>query len=501
VETSGSNIFTNIDTTANPSAATTTLSLSGVTVAQSGSQYRAVFNNGNGIATTTAAALTVTSSSNAATFLGSDTASQGAWSGVYGSDGYDVVGGGESLPAYASLSFSGANSWTWVANTTQTQALQTAPNSSSRVAATLYGQTFSATLNLTGGSHQVALYLVDWDGSSAGGGGARSEQIQIIDPSNNAVLSTQTVSNFSGGVYLVYNLTGNVIVQMTSLAGANALLNGIFFGSTAPAAPTISTNPQAQSTSIGATATFTAAATGSPSPSVQWQVEAPGGNTFTNIDTAANPSAATTTLSLSAVTLAQSGSQYRAVFTNGNGTATTTAATLTVTSSANSATFVGTDSSTQGTWSGTYGADGYDVIGGTESLPAYASLSFNGANSYTWAASTSQTQALQTSPNSSSRVAATLYGPTLTANVNVTGGAHQVAVYLMDWDGSNPGGGGARSEQVQIIDPSNNAVLSTQTVSNFSGGVYLIYNVTGNVIVKITSLTGANAVLNGVFFK
>jgi hypothetical protein len=88
-------------------------------------------------------------------------------------------------------------------------------------------------------------------------------------------------------------------------------------------APTIDTNPTNQTVCAGQTATFTAAASGFPAPTVQWQVST-GGGPFTDI------SGATSTTLMFTATLADNGNQYRAVFTNAGGTATTTAATLTV---------------------------------------------------------------------------------------------------------------------------------------------------------------------------
>jgi len=90
--------------------------------------------------------------------------------------------------------------------------------------------------------------------------------------------------------------------------------------------PKITTQPVNQTVTAGQTATFTAAATGSPTPTVQWQVSTDGGVTFSNVS-----GATSTTLSFTTV-LSQSGNRYRAVFTNSAGTATTTAATLTVNS-------------------------------------------------------------------------------------------------------------------------------------------------------------------------
>ena len=90
------------------------------------------------------------------------------------------------------------------------------------------------------------------------------------------------------------------------------------------AAPLVTTNPTSQSISAGNAVTFAAAASGNPVPTVQWQVSTNGGTTFTNI------SGATSTTYSFATTAAQTGYEYQAVFSNSQGTATTTAATLTV---------------------------------------------------------------------------------------------------------------------------------------------------------------------------
>jgi hypothetical protein len=87
-------------------------------------------------------------------------------------------------------------------------------------------------------------------------------------------------------------------------------------------APVVTTNPLSQ-TVISGNATFTAAASGSPAPTVQWQVSTNGGASFSNI------AGATGTTLTFAANSSQNGYQYRAVFTNACGTATTNAATLT----------------------------------------------------------------------------------------------------------------------------------------------------------------------------
>jgi hypothetical protein len=90
-------------------------------------------------------------------------------------------------------------------------------------------------------------------------------------------------------------------------------------------APIVTTNPTNTSVSAGGTATFTAAANSNPAATVQWQISLDGGATWTDITGATG-----TTLTLANVTAGMNGYKYRAVFTNSVGSATTTAATLTV---------------------------------------------------------------------------------------------------------------------------------------------------------------------------
>jgi hypothetical protein len=93
------------------------------------------------------------------------------------------------------------------------------------------------------------------------------------------------------------------------------------------APPAVTLDPTDETVSAGDPAVFTAATTGSPTPTVQWQVSTDGGQTWTDIT--GNTSATTTTLIIG-TDLSENGYMYRAVFTNPYGTATTTAATLTV---------------------------------------------------------------------------------------------------------------------------------------------------------------------------
>jgi hypothetical protein len=314
-----------------------------------------------------------------------DTTTQGNWIGMYGSQGYDLIGNGVFLPSYAAVTVSGAG-LTWTANTTDRRALQQA-GGSGRVAAGWYSTTsFTVNVNVTDGQlHYLALYFLDWDST------ARSEQVQLTSAATGAVLDTETVSSFHGGVYLDWPISGNMVVTITRLAGANAVLSGLF-------------------------------------------LDPPAG------------------------------------------------------------TLVGKDTTTQGSWIGTYGSQGYDYVG-NQSLPSYATVTVNSpALTWTWSAGTPDRRALQQA-GSSARVASGWYSTTsFTVNVNLTDGqVHCLALYFLDWDTT------VRSEQVELVSAATGAVLDTETVSSFHGGVYLDWRISGNVIVKITRLAGSNAVLSGLF--
>jgi hypothetical protein len=344
---------------------------------------------------------TVAPAGSNASFVQTDTTTQGSWRNAYGADGYDIATdtsfGNPKLPSYATLGITGASTWTWAASTTDVRALQNSANIGQIAAAWYSSTSMSFNLNLNDGqSHEVSLYAVDWDNKG------RSELVQIIDPTTGKVLDTEAIGQFQGGAYLTWNLTGNLVIKVTSVGAANAVVSGLFFGG--------------KPTSIG------------------------------------------------------------------------------------SAHFLGTNTTTQGNWHGAYGAQGYDLAldssAGNPKLPAYVTMGITGASTWTWAASTTDVRALQNSANSG-RIAAGWYSKTsMSFALNLTDGqSHKVSLYAVDYDNT------VRNEQIQIIDSVTGAVLDTETISSFHGGAYLSWNLTGQVVVKVTNLNpNSNAVVSGLFF-
>jgi len=50
-----------------------------------------------------------------------------------------------------------------------------------------------------------------------------------ITDANGNVLNSQSVTNFGGGVYLVWNVSGHVKIQVTLTGDVNAVATGLFF--------------------------------------------------------------------------------------------------------------------------------------------------------------------------------------------------------------------------------------------------------------------------------
>ena len=106
-------------------------------------------------------------------------------------------------------------------------------------------------------------------------------------------------------------------------------------GALCASAPSITTQPTAQTVTAPAAATFAAAGStpaNCSAPGVQWSSEAPGATSFSPIAGATSASYTTP-----ATTTAQSGTKYEATFANAMGSTATSAATLTVVNAAGAA--------------------------------------------------------------------------------------------------------------------------------------------------------------------
>ena len=354
---------------------------------------------------------------------------------------------------------------------------------------------FTMDVNLNdGNTHQVALYALDWDNYEGG----RAEQIQVKDASTSNVLDTRNATGFQNGQYVVWNINGHVkIVVTTTNPNANAVISGIFFESSTVG---VTMTPQNVNLSPGQKQQFNAAVIGTPNKAVTWTISnasnpgnpAPGTISSNGLYTAPATLGTATTVTATAISAADNTKV---------GTATISLAAGTV--GASSATFVRTDTTTQGNWQGVYGADGYLLADGNQTPPSYATVAVENAGSCVWTTTTTDPRAVQNG-NGTGRIAACwnenpFVNWTFSFDVNLTdNNLHQFAIYALDWDNA----GGIRSEAVQIVDAGTGTVLDTEYLSNFTNGVYLVWNLSGHVVVNVTWRGGGDdAVASGIFLQ
>ena len=485
-----------------------------------------------------------------ASFIRSDATTQGNWKGKYGTDGYSVMGDGTQNPAYVVPANAGLQ-YIWTTSTSDIRALQKVAGTD-RVAATWYGQpTFIIDLNITDqNTHQLAIYCMDWD--SAG----RSQNIDILDAGNN-VLDTRPLNGFSGGQYLIWNVSGHVKIRATGL-NSIPLINGIFFGGSAPAATAtyLALDTATQGNWKGKYGTDGYSLMGDGTKNPAYVVPVNGGSQYTwaasttdiralqkvagtdriaatwygqpsfSIDlniTDLNPHQ----LAIYCMDWDNSGrSQTIDILDANNNVLDTRSMSSFVggkylvwnvtghvkiratglssvpviegiflggSAPTSTASFLALDTSTQGNWKGKYGKDGYSLMGDGTLNPAYV-VPVNGGFQYTWNASTSDIRALQKAAGTG-RIAAAWYGqPSFIVDLNITDqNSHQIAIYCVDWDSSG------RSQTIDILDANNN-VLDTRTLTGFTGGQYLVWNVSGHVKIRATGIGSSVPVIEGLFF-
>jgi autotransporter-associated beta strand protein len=175
-----------------------------------------------------------------------------------------------------------------------------------------------------------------------------------------------------------------------------------------------------------------------------------------------------------------------------------------------SATFVGVDSLTQGSWKGKYGADGYEIITGVlnpmmidrqtmwirtddqsfdqlNTYPAYVHCNSSGGGLLPWAFPTSDPRALQYPPlDDDHRIAAGSLRseyPVRTHDLYFTDGqTHRVAQYLL----------GTGIVQFDVLDADSGTLLDTRTAPSCANGKWLIWDLKGHVTIRKTLVAGTS---------
>ena len=164
------------------------------------------------------------------------------------------------------------------------------------------------------------------------------------------------------------------------------------------------------------------------------------------------------------------------------------------------ATFVKLDESTRGTWKGVYGTEGALIAGdkGVTQAPKCATVELvNKTDGIPWAPNAAEDRYAQKTGDAKDRTVTSWVAPEqFDINIDFTDGKeHQVALYCMAW--------GKQCELlVEVIDADTRDVLHSLPVKDFIQGKYLVWNIKGQVIVRLSSTIqaeGTVAQASGLF--
>jgi hypothetical protein len=447
------------------------------------------------------ATATTNTTSGIAHYVSTDTSTEGNWLGAYGADGYSEVGSTASVPSYAVLSPQNQLSWAWATSTTDKRALEL-PNNSGRSAQTWYQTpSFTIDVNVTdGGSHQIALYSVDWDSKG------RAQTVNVIDAQSNALLDSRSIYGFTNGTYLVWTISGHVKFTITATSGPNAVVSGVFFGGagTVPTAPTAPTTPTPPAPPAPPTTGGGSSSTTDPNcPTSGNAVSFLGTDTTTqgawkgigNFN--APPASSTLVYGKDGVILPDTEGCDQACNPFPSyvafGPACISAATSGNTGSKANSThayvnLVQGSSSVMGAEPGNASNTNFFQCNYTNSNPAAP-----------WAPMVAWRPVVDTREISEWY---TCSGVT-SFNLEFSFGSstHNFEIYVVD---DQNGSSNLRSEEIQVLNGDTGAVMyDSGSFTNFTGGVYYKWSVTGHVKIKVinTSTNGSNAVVDGVFFN
>ena len=485
-----------------------------------------------------------------------DATTQGTWIGTYGATGHDIVAGPASLPSYATVTPSGQSTYVWTSNTTDNRALQV-PGGSRIAAVWYSGTSFNVDVNLADGAqHDLELYFADWDNRGRAESVQISDAATGVVLSTQSISSFESGLYLdyavSGHIVITITRTAGINAVLNGLfldptptpittatyLNSDATTQGTWMGTYGATGHDIVAGPASLPSYATVTPSGQSTYVWTSNTTDNRALQVPGGSriaavwysgTSFNVDVnladgaqhdlelyfadwddrgraeSVQISDAATGVVLSTQSISSFDSGLYLDYAVSGHIVITITRTAGINAVLNglfldptptpiaTATYLNSDATTQGTWMGTYGATGHDIVAGPASLPSYATVTPSGQSTYVWTSNTTDSRALQVPGGS--RIAAVWYsGTSFNVDVNLADGAqHDLELYFADWD--NRG----RAESVQISDAATGVVLSTQSISSFDSGLYLDYAVSGHIVITITRTAGINAVLNGLF--
>ncbi len=501
--------------------------------------------------------------SGTAAFVATDGATQGNWRWGYGGDGYSIAGDSASYPSYATVSMTVPTA-TWISPTTDVRALQNSAGTGREATAWYASSNFTIDVNLTDGqSHKLALYALDWDSTTRtqtitirdAGTGTVLDTRNVTGFNGGLYLSW----TLSGHVIFTITNTGPTNAVLSGIffgpAGAAVPPSGaasfvasdgatqgnwrLGYGGdgysiagdsapypsyatvsmTVPTATWMSSTSDVralqnsagtgrEATAWYASSSFTIDVNLTDGQSHEVALYALDWDSYARSQTITVRDAATGTVLDTKTVSGFNGGLYLSWMVSGHVVfnITNTGPTNAVISGiffggastsgpvSSSASFVKADTTTQGSWRPGYGTAGYSIAADSASIPAFATLSIPAATAL-WTSSTTDVRALQNGTGTTRIASCWFTFSTYSVDLNLTDGlTHQIALYALDWDSTT------RTQTITVRDAQTGTVLDTRSLSSFSNGTYLVWTVSGHVVMNVTNTGPTNAVISGIFF-
>lgn len=409
-----------------------------------------------------------------------DTRTRGNWKGVYGSEGFLIVGDRTNLPPHVSLSASLDSVAVHAKRSTQKHALKRSRKSGRTAAFFTSPESFTVDVALLDGElHRLALYFVDWDEPFE-----RVQRVEFLDPTSGELLHSQTISNFSAGIYLTQTVRGAIRICITRLGGPDAVLSGVFVD------PAPSDFPEVQITAPSPGQPFTV-----PSP-VSIMIQATDADGIEQVELFANGSKvgerATAPYAISWTVTSPGDHTLKARATDILGTIRdSTAVTIAAVLPAAMAELMRVDVETQGNWIGKYGADGFAIAGHATNYPPYAAATIGSPHAEVFWIESAPRE-LQT-VDATSRVQNdwAITGPTHVWFND--GGVHLFAIYFLDPQR-------ARTQAFSLRDGDTQEILFATNLLSFGEGVYFVFRARGHLQLEVNPLSGPPPVFSAFFF-
>ena len=143
-----------------------------------------------------------------AEYVGTDSETSGNWQDVYGSQGYSITGGDESLNGIT-VERIGSEEKVWAEATDDPRALTSGDGRVAAADTSILHQIID--LDVGEGTKKVSAYLLDWANEGS------QTLVEVIDPNTLKSLSAVLVNDYADGKYVSFNVSGHVQLRFTRI--------------------------------------------------------------------------------------------------------------------------------------------------------------------------------------------------------------------------------------------------------------------------------------------